>query len=147
MIKELSMEFYKIRHRKVGLTVLAIIAVQFFVAAYSIKRMKPYELSQGWMYSLLLFAQLNCFFMPIALTVIGSRLSDIEHKGNTFKLLESIMPSSKLFTSKFLCGSVYILIAVIMQIVFIIFAGHLKGFTQEFPSGYFIYYQIGRAHV
>jgi len=142
MMKALSMEFYKIRHRKIGLTVVAMLAVQFFVAAYSITRMKPYELPQGWMGSILLLAEINCFFMPIAVAVIGSRLSDIEHKGNTFKLLKAIMPSSKLFAAKFLCGTVYIVITVILQMGFVIFAGHLKGFTQEFPSGYFAYYSL-----
>ena len=140
MIKALSMEFYKIRHRKIGLTVLAILVVQFITVAYSIKRMRPYELSQGWMGSILLLTQINCFFMPIAVAVIASRLSDIEHKGNTLKLLKAIMPSSQLFAAKFLCGTVYIVITVILQIGFIIFAGYLRGFPQEFPNSYFAYY-------
>lgn len=142
MIKALSMEFYKIRHRKIGLTMLAIVAVQFILAAHSIERMKSYELEQGWIGSMLLFSEMNCIFMPIAVAVIGSRLSDIEHKGNTFKLLRVIMSSSRLVIAKFLCGAVYIVIATILQMGFMIFMGNLKGFTQEFPTNYFVYYYL-----
>ncbi|AGX43104.1 ABC transporter permease [Clostridium saccharobutylicum] len=140
MIKALSMEFYKIRHRKIGLTVLVIVMVQFIIASYSINKMKSYELEQGWMYLILLFSEINCFFMPITVAVISSRLSDIEHKGNTFKLLNAVMPASQLFVGKFLCGAVYIGIINIFQVGFMILSGNLKGFTEEFSIDYFFYY-------
>lgn len=142
MIKALSMEFYKIRHRKIGLTVLMIIAVQFMWAFWAIKDKDGHKLSQIWMYSLYLFSTINCIMMPILVAVVASRLSDIEHKGNTFKLLKTIIPSGKLFAAKFLCGSFYMMVTVISQILIMIFIGELRGLNEEFPTGYFVYYAL-----
>lgn len=142
MITALSMEFYKIRHRKIGLTVAMMIGMQFMWALWAMRNMDVHELSQGWMSCLYSFSQLNCIMMPIIVAVIASRLSDIEHKGNTLKLLKTIMPGSQLFTAKFLCGAFYMIITVILQLGIIIFIGHLRGFTQEFSFGYFEYYAL-----
>lgn len=142
MIKAVSMEFYKIRHRKVGLTVLVVIIVQLMYALWQMKYKSSHQLSQGWMDCIYSFATINCIIMPMLVAVIGSRLSDIEHKGNTFKLLKAIMPSRQLFAAKFLCGSFYLLIAVLLQVGIMIFIGKQRGITQEFPSGYFCYYGL-----
>jgi hypothetical protein len=142
MIKALSMEFYKIRHRKLGLTILAVIIVQFIYALWQMKYKNSHELSQGWMDSIYSFATINCIIMPMLVAVIGSRLSDIEHKGNTFKLLMTVMPSKQLFISKILCGGFYLLISVLLQVVMMICIGSLRGITQEFPVGYFCYYGL-----
>lgn len=142
MITALSMEFYKIRRRKIGVTVAMMVAVQFMWALWANRNMNPHQLSQGWMSCLYSFSQINCIMMPFIAAVVGSRLSDIEHKGNTLKLLKSIMPSSELFMSKFLCGAFFMVITVILQIGIIIFIGNLKGFTQEFPLGYFFYFAL-----
>lgn len=142
MIKALSMEFYKVRHRKVGLTVLAVIAVQFMFALWNMKYKNTHELSQGWMDSFYTFSSINCIFMPMLAAVIGSRLSDIEHKGNTLKLLKAIMPGKQLFAAKFLCGGFYMFITIFLQAGIMIFIGNLRGITQEFPYGYFCYYVL-----
>ena len=139
-MKELSMEFYKIRHRKIGLTVAMMMIVQFMWALWAIKDKDGHQLSQIWMYSLYTFSQINCIMMPILVAVIASRLSDIEHKGSTLKLLKTIMPGSKLFMAKFLCGTFYMVISVILQIGIIIFIGYLRGFNEKIPLGYFGYY-------
>jgi hypothetical protein len=142
MIKAISMEFYKIRHRKVGLSVLAVIIVQFMYALWQMKYKNTHELSQAWMDCLYTFTTINCIIMPMLVAVIGSRLSDIEHKGNTLKLLRAIMSSKQLFIAKFICGGFYLLIAVLLQVGIMIFLGKLRGITQEFPLGYFCYYGV-----
>jgi hypothetical protein len=140
MITALSMEFYKIRHRKVGLTVAMMIGVQFLWALWAMNKMSEHELSQGWMSSIYSFSQLNCIMMPILVAIVASRLSDIEHKGATIKLLKTLMPSNRLFTAKFLCGAVFMVITVILQTAIILFIGYTQGITQQFPLGYFSYF-------
>lgn len=142
MITALSMEFYKIRHRKIGLTVAMMIGVQFMWALWSMRNMDIHKLSQGWKYSIYLFSQLNCIMMPIVIGVIASRLSDIEHKGNTIKLLKTIISDNKIFMAKFLCGTFYMIITVILQVGIIIFFAKLKGFSENFSIGYISYYVL-----
>lgn len=142
MIKSISMEFYKIRHRKIGLTVLAVIIVQLMYALWKMKYTNSHDLSQGWMDCIYSFATINCIMMPMLVTVISSRLSDIEHKGNTFKLLMAVMPRKQLFLSKFLCGGFYLLISVLLQVGIMICIGEQRGITQEFPYWYFCYYTL-----
>ncbi|WP_053956723.1 ABC transporter permease [Inediibacterium massiliense] len=140
MITALSMEFYKIRCRRIGLTVFMIMGVQFMWALWAMRNMDAHKLSQGWMYCIYIFSQINCIMMPIVVAVVASRLSDIEHKGCTLKLLKTIMPDHQLFMAKFLCGTFYMIITVILQIGIMVFMDNLRGFTQEFPIGYFFYY-------
>lgn len=142
MMKALSIEFQKIRHRNLGLTVAIMSFVQFIWALWAIKDKSGHQLSQIWMYSIYSFSTFNCIMMPILVAVIASRISDIEHKGNTFKLLKTIMPSSELFNAKFLCGAFYMLIIVILQILMIVFIGNLRGTNEKVPVGYFAYYGL-----
>lgn len=142
MIKALSMEFYKIRHRKVGLTVLAIILLQFIYGIWQMRYKNAQELSQGWRGCIYSFSSLNCIFMPIFTSVIASRLSDIEHKGNTFKLLKSIMKSKELFAAKFMCCGFYIILETLFQTLVMVFIGKISGVTELFPWSYFVYYGL-----
>lgn len=142
MIKALSMEFYKIRRRRVGLTVLAVIIIQFMYGLWQMNYKDAHQLSQGWMECFYKFSTINCIFMPMLSSVIASRLSDIEHKGNTLKLLKVIMPSKELFKAKFLCCGFYMLIATLLQVGIMIFIGKLRGITELFPVGYFFYYAL-----
>jgi hypothetical protein len=142
MITALLMEFYKVRRRKIGLTISMIIGVQALWILLATRNMDAHKLSQGWMSCIYSFSQINCITMPIAAAVIASRLSDIEHKGTTFKLLKAIMPSNQLFIAKFLCGTFYMAIMVLLQIGTIIFTGYLRGFTQQFPLNYLGYFAV-----
>ena len=71
--------------------------------------------------------------MPVVAAVVASRLSDVEHKGNTFKLLETVIPSGKLFDSKFICGATYLILTSLVQVIMIIMLGKLKNFTGAPP--------------
>lgn len=142
MIKALSMEFYKTRHRKVGLTVLTVIIIQLMYGLWHMNYKDAHELSQGWMDCIYRFSSLNCIFMPMLASVIASRLSDVEHKGNTFKLLKSIMKSSDLFAAKFICCGFYMAIETLFQVLVMIFIGKLRGITEPFPFVYFSYYGL-----
>lgn len=139
-MKALSMEFYKMRNKGLGLVVIALTAIQLLWALWAMRYMNADELAQGWMSFMYSFAQINCIFMPIFIAVIASRLSDVEHKGNYLKLMETFLSQKSIFNSKFLCGSVYIFIAVILQIILIISLGNFKGITQQLPISRFIYY-------
>lgn len=147
MMQALAMEFYKTRRRRVWLIIAALIGVQIVWALWSLSRRDASDLKQGWMWCLYQFPLLNSIMMPVVAAVVASRLSDVEHKGQTFKLLETVMPAGRLFTAKFLCGAVYLLAAVALQIVVMVVAGHMKGFAGRAPVLMFAYYFIFTAGV
>ncbi|HBQ86615.1 MAG TPA: ABC transporter permease, partial [Syntrophomonas sp.] len=113
MIKALSVEFQKIRHRRVWAIVAALILVQMLWSLWGIQRMDAHDLYQGWMYFLYQLPLLNSIMMPVIAAVVASRLCDIEHKGQTFKLLNTVMPAQRLFAAKFVCGALYMLATVL----------------------------------
>lgn len=140
-MRAIVMEFYKVRRRKVWLIVALMISVQLVWALWSFRNMDALDLKQGWQYCLFQFPMLNAIMMPVIAAVVASRLSDIEHKGNTFKLLKTVMPAGQLFDAKFLCGAVYMLAAAVLQVLIIVISGHLKGFEGPVPVfklGYYL---------
>ncbi len=138
----LDVEFRKIRRRKVWLIVAAMIFVQLLWALWSVRRMDAHDLTQGWMFCLYQFPLLNAIMMPVITAVVASRLCDIEYKGQTFRLLETIMPAGRLFNAKFLCGAVHILAAVLAQVVVIVVVGYASGFGGHAPIDKLLYYLL-----
>ncbi|TGE35789.1 ABC transporter permease [Desulfosporosinus fructosivorans] len=136
------MEFYKTRRRNVWLVVAVLIGVQLCWALWSFSNMRARDLEQGWMAILYQFPLLNSIMMPVIAAVVASRLSDVEHKGETFKLLETVMSAGRLFDAKFLCGAVYMVSAAVLQLLVIIIAGYLKGFEGEVPISFLGYYLL-----
>ncbi|MEX1307530.1 MAG: ABC transporter permease [Eubacteriales bacterium] len=126
-------EIKKLRTKKVWLTVAALIVIQFLWVLWSLGRMDAQDMAQGWMLCLYQFPLLNTIMMPVVAAVIASQLCDIEHKGNTLKLLETVMPSGRLFDAKFLVSALYILAAVLLQAGSIAALGSIKGFTYSVP--------------
>lgn len=142
MNRALSTEFRKIRRRKVWLIVAALIFVQLLWAIWAFRDMDAHELSQGWMRCLYQFPLLNSIMMPVIAAVVASRLCDIEHKGQALKLLETVMPSGRLFGAKFLCGSCYMFATALLQVIVMVISGYVKGFEGNAPIDKLLYYLL-----
>lgn len=142
MSKALALEFQKIRRRRVWAIVAAMIGVQLLWSLWGVQRMDAEDLQQGWLFLLFQFPLLNSIMMPVIAAVVASRLCDIEHKGETLKLLHTVMPAGRLFTAKFLCGGVYILAAVLFQLVVMVGVGLGVGFAGDPPLAKLFYYLL-----
>ena len=142
MSKALALEFYKIRRRRVWMIVAAMIFVQIVWSIWGVGRMDAHDLSQGWMFFLYQFPLLNSIMMPVIAAVVASRLCDIEHKGQSLKLLNTVMPAGRLFAAKFLCGAIYMLATVLLQLVVIIAVGYAVGFIGNPPLDKLCYYLL-----
>ncbi len=94
------------------------------------------------MFFLYQFPILNSIMMPVMAAVVASRLCDIEHKGQTLKLLHTVMPAGRLFAAKFLCGAQYMLTAALLQIIAIVIAGLVVGFEGSPPLDKLLYYLL-----
>lgn len=134
------MEFYKLRHRKMSLMIGIMISFQFLFMMWGTRSMNSHELQQGWKSCLYSFLQINCIIMPLFIAMIASRLSDVEHKGNTFKLLKTIASSEKLFNAKVLCGIIYLSIIVSLQVSIMLVVNHIREFSEAVQMGHLIYY-------
>ena len=142
MIKALIVECKKSRYRKLWIIVAALIGAQLLWELYSFRNMDTYDLAQGWLACLYHFPVLNAIFMPVITAVIASKLSDIEHKGQTLKLLETVMPAARLFDAKLLCGAFYVLSVILLQIGVMLLTGYVKGFTGPAPLNQMGYYLL-----
>lgn len=142
MIRALAMEFQKIRRRKVWVIVAALISVQILWSLWGVRGMDAHDLSQGWIYFLYQFPLLNSIMMPVVAAVVASRLCDIEHKGQTLKLLITVMPAGRLFAAKFLCGALYMLATALLQIIVIVASGYAIGFEGNPPLDKLLYYLL-----
>ncbi|WP_088186872.1 ABC transporter permease [Desulfosporosinus sp. FKA] len=147
MIQALTIEFQKIRRRRVWAIVAVMISVQILWLLWSVGRMDVHDLSQGWMNILYRFPLLNSIMMPVIAAVVSSRLCDIEHKGQTFKLLNTVMPARRLFAVKFLCGALYMLVLVFLQLAVIVAVGYAAGFEGNPPVDKLFYYLLSTASV
>lgn len=135
MMAALRMEFHKTRRRKIWLIVLALIAVQLLWFLWGIGRMDADDLRDGWMFVLYQFPMLNTILLPVIAAVVASRLSDMEHKGQTMRLLGTIIAPGRLFTAKFLCGGCYILSLAAFQVLLMVAIGRMVGFEGAVPWG------------
>lgn len=138
MIKNIKLEFFKIHHRKVYISVFGIIFITFLWALWSMSG-ENLNADQGWMALFYNFSTINCIIMPILTAIIASRLVDIEHKGCTLKLLKTLQGSSNLFNSKFICGILIVIMAVLMQTISIFIIGLIHKYN-DIPYGYLTYY-------
>ncbi|OXS26141.1 MAG: hypothetical protein BI182_11955 [Acetobacterium sp. MES1] len=136
------MEVLKAKGRKIWLVVAIMMAVQLLWAGWAISNKDANDLAQGWLFFLYQFPMLNCIIMPVIAAVVASRLSDVEHKGQTFKLLETIIPTKRIFAAKFIWGSIYMLGAALGQLAIMIGMGVVLHFGGPVPWGALVGYLL-----
>ena len=140
MMNVLKMEFYKLRHKKMGMMVILMGLFQYMYLTWAMGRMESNESGQEWMNCLYLVFQINIILMPLFIATIASRLSDMEHKGNMFKCLKVLVSSHRLFNTKILCGLSYLMGIVGLQVIAMILVSKQQSFIQVMPIKYLGYY-------
>ncbi len=125
----LQMEWKKIRRKKIGLTMCALMGVQFAWLLWASKNPDEKELLQGWLSQLQTQPLVCAIMMPTVMSVLASRLADIEHKGNTYKLLKTLKPAGTLYHAKALCGFLFILFMTAADFLFLLLLGYGHGYV------------------
>lgn len=146
-MKALTVEFKKSQGKRVWVIVAALIVVQILWMLWAFRHMDDRAVAQGWMHCLYQFPLLNSIMMPVIAAVVASRLCDMENKGQTLKLLNTIMSAGKLFDAKFLCGALYMIAVAVLQFITIIIVGYVKGFEGGVPFSMLGYYLLFTAVV
>lgn len=137
-MKTLQLEFYKIKRRKVWLTMFAMLSVQLLWGLWALRDPKDWELESGWMSLLYFLSALDGIMVPTMMAVLASRLADIEHKGNTYKQLETLRNAGNLYHAKAACGCIIIAAIFIVQFAFFIPLGYHFGYIGHPDVKYYL---------
>lgn len=137
-MKTLQLEFYKIKRRKVWLTMFALLAVQLLWGLWAFRNPKDRELESGWMSLLYFLSMLDGIMVPTMMSVLASRLADIEHKGNTYKQLETLRSAGSLYHAKAVCGCIIIMVLFAVQFAFFIALGYHLGYQGNPDIKYYL---------
>lgn len=132
-MKLLRLEFFKCRRRKVGWICLAFLAAQLLWVGYSIVRMEQVERVQGWQMTIYDLLLIDAVMLPITVGAIASRSGELEHKGNTWKLLETMAPAGRLFDAKLAWGALWIGGMLLCRTLVFLGLGLAFGFPRQVP--------------
>ena len=125
----LRLEFQKIKRKKIGLTMAAFMGILFAWLFWATSNPTERELHQGWLAHLQTQPLLCAIMMPTIMSVLASRLADIEHKGNTYKQLKTLRTAGALFHAKALCGFLFILAMTAANYLFLLALGYGLGYV------------------
>ena len=104
-MKLLRLEFYKCRRRHVALVCAAVLGAELCWMGAFFARQTPEEMTAGWMLLLYNLAMVDAIILPISVAVLASRNCELEHKGSSWKLLETMASPGSIYTDKFLWGA------------------------------------------
>ncbi|WP_440896693.1 ABC transporter permease [Amphibacillus sp. Q70] len=135
MLKMLRLEFFKIRRKKIWLMMLLFLVVEMGWVFMSVTRSIANNPGDArWESIIYVVSSMNGLFLPILAAIVVSRICDMEHKGDTWKMLVvTNVKRRKLFSAKYMCANSLMLFVLIVQIAFIIFFGKLNNFSGSFP--------------
>lgn len=136
-MKLLQLEFYKCRRRKIVLVCAAVLAVELIWMAVFFTRQDAEDLKWGWMLLLYNLAMVDAIILPISVATLASRNCELEHKGNTWKLLETMARPSQLYTAKLTWGALVLASLLIVRSGIFIAVGIVEGFQGGIPWGRF----------
>ena len=134
-MKLLRMEFFKCRRRKIALICLAFVAVQLAWMGRTLTQMEPRELAQGWMSLLYNLAVIDAVMLPLTISALASRNCEMEHKGSTWKLWETVTTPQRLFGAKLAWGAILVGGMLLLRTVLLSLLGLAVGFPTQIPWG------------
>lgn len=149
-MKYLCLELYKLKHRKVFLTFFLILGVEllFVFSNYgnnnNFLSMIFNPNAPAWEDLIIGPAAMNGLFFPMLAAITASRICDMEHKGNTWKLLECNNENRKIiWLCKFTVVAILMLAAILVQVFVIIVYGNAVGIVQNLPVKTLVHYTVG----
>ena len=141
MTKAFQVELKKARHRH-DLLLCLLVPVLMIIWVGGLSPSSPEELANG--YSALFYSVpvINTIILPVMMSLLSSRLWDMEVKGNTTKLLYTLQSRRSLFMGKALFGILEILLITTLEMGSVVFLGKTHGYTEVFPVDQFLYMTV-----
>lgn len=126
LTKTISLELKKTKHRGIWLVLALLLLLITGWIGYNMNDER--FLGFGWMMTLYNAPLMNAVLIPTGIAVFASRIVDMEHKGNTWKLLETMQRKFDIYTGKILYGFAAILIFSVAELVNLLWMGSTVGF-------------------
>ena len=136
-MKLLRLEFYKCRRRKIILVCAAVLAVELIWMGAFLDRQNAEDLKRGWMMLLYNLAMVDSIVLPLSVATLASRSCELEHKRNTWKLLETMVSPGKLYAAKLGWGALVLAVLLIVRSGLFLAVGVVFGFSGAIPWGRF----------
>lgn len=133
MTTALRMECWKSRRRGLWLVCATLLGVELLWILWGFQNPSEQELVLGWRYLLYSLPPINGILVPVIAATLASRIADLEHKGNTLKLLETIQPKPQMLNAKLAFGALHLLPFALIQTAGLLGAGFLIGFYGPAP--------------
>ena len=109
----LFVELKKGRHKRLWLVPLVFLIVLFLWSAYTYQNAATEDLAAGYTKMFYQLPLMNTMLMPVLLSVLASRLCDMEIKGQTLKLLYTLQQKGSFYDLKFVHEGFYLLLFTI----------------------------------
>lgn len=132
-MKLLKLEFYKCRRRKIVLVCAAVLAVELIWMEVFFTRQDAEDLQWGWMFLLYNLSMVDAIVLPLSVATLTSRSCELEHKGSTWKLLETMVSPNSLYAAKLGWGALVLATLLIIRSGLFLAVGIAQGFPGSIP--------------
>lgn len=136
-MKLLQLEFYKCRRRKIVLVCAAVLAVELIWMGAFFTRQDAEDLKWGWMLLLYNLSTVDAIILPLSVATLASRNCELEHKGTTWKLLETMVTPGQLYAAKLAWGALVLAVLLVLRSGLFLAVGMAQGFSGPLPLGRF----------
>ncbi len=124
--KTISLELEKTKRRGIWLVLTVFLLLIIAWTGYNMDDER--FLGFGWMMALYNAPLINACLIPTGIAVFASRIVDMEHKGNTWKMLETMQCKLDIYLGKVLYGFAAVLIFSIAELILFLIMGYVVGF-------------------
>ncbi|MDO4339316.1 MAG: ABC transporter permease [Eubacteriales bacterium] len=142
LLRQMKAEKQKLSGRHMLLIPLSFLFFLFVYSWWYLGNAKPEELANGYLMSVYQLTFLNEILVPLMVTVLASRICDMEIKGDTLKLLYTLQPRKTLYRCKYLTGLFYLLIFSAGECLLMLFMGKVFHFGAAPLLRQFVYFFI-----
>lgn len=145
MIKALSLEYFKIRRKKIWVMLTLFLSAEMIWASMSMSiSISRSAANASWEALIFSISSMNGLFLPIISAIVVSRLCDMEHKGSTWKMLMTTnIGRNHVYAAKYICANSLILYGIVAQAVFIVGFGLFKNISGPLPVSLLIQFIAG----
>ncbi|MDE7479558.1 MAG: ABC transporter permease, partial [Lachnospiraceae bacterium] len=126
MIHYLSLELKKTKRRGIWMVLAVLLLVITMWLGHNMNDERFLEF--GWMMTLYNAPLMNAILIPVAVAVFASRIIDMEHKGNTWKMLETLQSKFHIYLTKVLYGFAALLIFSVLEVTALLAIGYVIDF-------------------
>ena len=141
-MKLIQLEFYKCRRRKVLLVCAAVVAAELLWFGMYLTRQDASDLWQGWMLLFYNLALIDAIILPISVATLASRNCELEHKGTTLRLLETMATPQQLYHAKLIWGALVLALLLLVRSALFLGMGVKAGFPGAVPWGRFALFTL-----